>query len=67
MADPGFPRGLGRQLPGGASTYDFAKFSQKLYQIERIWVPRGARPLCPPLDLPLVIAVSLRLRYGFKL
>ena len=50
-ADPGFPRG-GRQLPrgGGAPTYDFAKFSQKLHEIERIWVPGGgeARPLRPP-------------------
>ena len=28
----------GRQLPrGGAPTYDFAKISQKLHEIERIW------------------------------
>ena len=33
----------GRQLPGGAPTYDFAKFSQKLHEIERIWTPRGGR------------------------
>ena len=26
---------------GGAPTYDFAKFSQKLHEIERIWAPRG--------------------------
>ena len=26
---------------GGAPTYDFAKFSQKLHEIERIWTPRG--------------------------
>ena len=32
----------------GASTYDFAKFSQKLHEIERIWIPGGARPSCPP-------------------
>ena len=32
----------GRQLSGGVPTYDFAKFSQKLYEIERIWAPRGA-------------------------
>ena len=33
----------GRQLPGrgGAPTYDFAKISQKLHEIERIWAPRG--------------------------
>ena len=31
----------GRQLPGGTPTYDFAKFSQKLHEIERIWTPGG--------------------------
>ena len=34
----------GRQLSKGgrgAPTYDFAKFSQKLHDIERIWTPRG--------------------------
>ena len=36
VADPGFPR-------GGAPTYNFAKISQKLHEIERIWAPRGAR------------------------
>ena len=29
MADPGFPRGGGANSPGGAPTYDFAKFSKK--------------------------------------
>ena len=62
-ADPGFPQGGGRQLPGGgAPTYDFAKFSRKLHEIERIWVPGGgARPLRPlrplrppPLNPPLI-------------
>ena len=44
VADPGFPRGRGANSPGGgAPTYDFAKFSQKLHEIERIWTPRGAR------------------------
>ena len=32
-ADPGFPR--------GAPTYDFAKFSRKLHDIERIWGAGG--------------------------
>ena len=32
------------RIPKGAPTYDFAKFSQKLDEIERIW---------PPLDPPL--------------
>ena len=43
MAEPGFPRG-GAPTPrggGGAPTYDFAKFSQKLHEIERIWTPRA--------------------------
>ena len=32
-------------LPGGGTpTYDFAKFSQKLHEIERIWTAGGARP-----------------------
>ena len=34
-------RGGGANSPGGAPTYDFAKFSQKLHEIERIWTPRG--------------------------
>ena len=34
----------GRQLSRrGAPTYHFAKFSQKLHEIERIWTPTGAR------------------------
>ena len=37
LADPGFSRGGGANSPGGAPTYDFAKFSQKLHDIERIW------------------------------
>ena len=49
MADPGFPSGR-CQLPsgrGGALTYDFAKKSRKLYEIERIWAPRGRASLRP--------------------
>ena len=48
VVDPGFPRGGGSNPPGGSPTYDFAKFSQKLHEIERIWtggvarVPRAA-------------------------
>ena len=30
-------------LQGRAPTYDFAKFSQKLHEIERIWIAKGAR------------------------
>ena len=48
VADPGFPRGGGTNSPVGAPTYDFAKFSQKLHEIERIWAPRGGTcPSCP--------------------
>ena len=44
VADPGFPPRWGRQLSGGgAPKYDFAKISQKLHEIERIWTPGGAR------------------------
>ena len=49
VADPGFPRGGGANSPGGVPTYDFAKFSQKLHEIERIWTPRGARVPRVPL------------------
>ena len=59
MADPGFPRGGGRQLPGGAPTYDFAEFSQKLHEIERIWIPGGA-----PLDPPLLIEANLQVLFA---
>ena len=39
---------------GGAPTYEIAKFSEKLHEIERIWTPRGgARPSRPPLDPPM--------------
>ena len=45
----------GRQLSRGVPTYDFAKISQKLHEIERIWAPGGgACPkfyyVDPPLD-----------------
>ena len=43
----------GRQLSRGAPTYDFAKFSQKLHEIERIWTP-GGRPKFYYVDPPLV-------------
>ena len=39
VADPGFPRGGGANPPG-VPAYDFAKFNQKLREIERIWTPR---------------------------
>ena len=45
-----FPKG-GRELSkGGAWTRNFAKFSQKLHEIERIWTQRGGAcvPHAPP-------------------
>ena len=33
----------GANSPGGTPTYDFANFSRKLLEIERIWTPGGAR------------------------
>ena len=54
VADLGFPRGGGTNSPGGAPTYDFAKFPQKLHEIERIWTPGGgARPKFYYVDPPL--------------
>ena len=47
VVDPGFPRG-GVPTPRGVPTYDFAKISQKLHEIERIWTPGGRIP-CTPL------------------
>ena len=44
----------GHQLSRGGATYNFAKFSQKLHEIERIWAPRGeGASLAPPFDPPL--------------
>ena len=37
----------GANPPGGAPTYDFAKFSQKLHEIERVWIPS----LDPPMEV----------------
>ena len=35
-SDPGFPVGRGADPLGGAPTYDFVKFSEKLHEIEKI-------------------------------
>ena len=37
----------GAPTPQGAPTYDFAIFSPKLHEIERIWALGGARPSRP--------------------
>ena len=36
-ADPGFPVGGGADPLGGAPTYDFVKFYEKLHEIEKIF------------------------------
>ena len=64
VADPAFPRGGGANSPGGPN--DFAKISQKLHEIERIWTPRGgARPKFYYVDPPLLNIVSLPKRSSF--
>ena len=40
-ADPGFPVGGGANPSGGAPTYEFAKFREKLHEIEKILGRRG--------------------------
>ena len=44
----GFPVGGGADPLGGAPTYDFVKFSKKLYEIEKILGRRGGRRVRPP-------------------
>ena len=41
VSDPGLPKVGAPTLGGGVPTYDFAKFSQKLHEIERIWTRGG--------------------------
>ena len=49
---------VGAPTTQGAPTYDFAKFSQKQHEIERIWTPRGTSVPCAPLDPPMDILVA---------
>ena len=50
-----FPE-VGAPTPGGAPTYDFAKISQKLHEIEIIWTPRrGCAPKFYYVDPPLIM------------
>ena len=61
VAAPGLSRGGDANSPGGggAPTYDFAKISRKLHEVERIWTPRGGGGAHPsqPLD-PLMTCVA---------
>ena len=47
VEDLGFPQVGGANSSVGAPTYDFAKISQKLHEIERIWTPGGCASLAP--------------------
>ena len=47
----------GRQ-PSGGPTYDFAKFGEKLYEIEKILGRRGARAGVAPLNPPLLLILT---------
>ena len=51
VADSGFLQG-GSANPTGAKTYDFAKYSQKLHEIEKNLNPVGGVPDAAPLDRP---------------
>ena len=53
VVDPGFPGGWGGNSPGGPPTYDFAKISPKLHEIERIWTG-GAHPKFYYVNPPLL-------------
>ena len=56
--DPGFTIGGGTN-PGGAPTYDFAKISEKVHEIENILGRRRGRPPGrPPWDLRLVLSLG---------
>ena len=60
----GFPRGGGANSRGGAPTYDFAKFSRKLHEIERIWTP-GGHVVVKSVP-PLFAVLSLVLCFEFR-
>ena len=61
VADQGFPQGGGANPPSGAPTYEFAKFSRKLHEIERIWTPKGYTSLARlrSANDPLVFSLTL--------
>ena len=49
----------GANSSGVKPTYDFAKLSQKMDEIERILTPWGARPLHSSLGPPLISNISV--------
>ena len=67
MADPEIPRGGGTNPPGrGAPIHDFAKFPQKLHEIEKIWTPRAREGPPPPLDPPMVVTHCISFKQCLK-
>ena len=66
VTDPGFPRGGGANSPGWAPTCDFAKISQKLHEIERIWTPKFYY-VDPPLTRPSIVILLWRHYFIFIL
>ena len=63
-ADPGFPVGGAREPSGGVPTYDFAKFCEKMHEIEKILGHGGggahrARPPKSATDIYLEYAHPL--------
>ena len=48
----------GRQPSRGVPTYYFAKFCEKLHEIEKIFGRRGGHAGAPPLSLPLISVIT---------
>ena len=46
--DPGFPIGGGANPPGGAPTYNFAKFCKNCMKLRNFWAVGGHTPGAPP-------------------
>ena len=62
VADPGFRPGAGANSSDGGGTYGFAKFSQKLYEIERFLKGGGAHPKFCYVAPLLFVATKLYLQ-----
>ena len=55
VADPGFPRGVGANSPGGRQHTNLPNFPKNCMKLKEFGPPGGARiPRAPPLDPPLV-------------
>ena len=65
VVDQGFPWG-GAPTPRGVPTNNFAKFSQKLHEIERIWTPRGAHIPHVPLRSTTASGLQSQIRHLYS-